>query len=219
MGQIHPFTTSKNQCFGKINALYKPRYYWSNYEADSPEERLKGCDDENETSVMRRPVSQAAYDKTVKQGYWLDCFVALYPVTLGKIKVLPNIYKYKQMNHTIWYNEDNNNCINRLLTTDEIAATQREVDLIIESIGLTGERAEALKKQLILDWYGLQDPKTLRQFVEFLFYLDTSYFRKVLKLYNWFTVSWLRRLLTTIRYLYFNNSKTLQVIKQVLRNG
>ncbi len=218
MGQIHPFTTYKNKCFGKINVLYKLRYFWSDYELDSAEKRLVGCDDENEASVMHRQVSQTAYAEAVKQGYWLDCFVALYPSTLGKTKILPSVYKYKQMNCTIWRTEDNNR-ITQFLTTDEIAETQREIGAVIEGIGLTGERAETLKKQLILDWWGMQDPKTLHQFVEFLFYLDTSYFRKVLKLYNWFTVSWLRRLPATIRYLYFNNSKTLQVVKQVLRNG
>ncbi|MCQ2956001.1 MAG: TIGR00180 family glycosyltransferase [Opitutales bacterium] len=219
MGQIHPFTTRHNQCFGKINALYKPRYYWSDYELDSVEERLRGCDDENEASVMRRQVSQTAYAESVAHEYKLDCFLTLYPSTLGKTKVLPSVYKYKQMDCTLWRNQDNNNRITQLLTTDEIAETQREIGAVIESIGLTGERAETLKKQLILDWFGMQDPKTLHQFVEFLFYLDTSYFRKVLKLYNWFTVSWLRRLPATIRYLYLNNSKTLQTIKQVLRNG
>ncbi|HCI56773.1 MAG TPA: hypothetical protein DEW74_01470 [Opitutae bacterium] len=163
---------------------------------------------------------QAAYGECVKHGYYLNRFLGLYPSTLGKTKILPSAYNYKQIGHTIWQcvTEDNNR-ITQILTTDEIAETQREIGAVIESIGLTGERAETLKKQLILDWWGMQDPKTLHQFVEFLFYLDTSYFRKVLKLYNWFTVSWLRRLPATIRYLYFNNSKTLQVIKQVLQQG
>ena len=219
MGQIHPFTTYKNKCFGNVESIW----HWPfnrQYESDSLEERLRGSDDENEASVMHRPVSQTAYAEAVKQGYWLDCFVALYPITLGKTKILPSAYIYKQIGHTIWQcvTEDNNR-ITQFLTTDEIAETQREIGAVIESIGLTGERAETLKKQLILDWFGMQDPKTLHQFVEFLFYLDTSYFRKVLKLYNWFTVSWLRRLPATIRYLYFNNSKTLQVIKQVLKQG
>ena len=219
MGQIHPFTTSKNQCFGRLKSIW----HWPfnrRYDSNAIEERLRGYDDEYDSSVARTMSMRTIYKKAADGNLYTGCFVALYPSSLGKTKILPSVYQYKQIGHTIWRCPiQNGGSFTRLLTTDEIAATQREVDLIIESIGLTGKRAETLKKQLILDWYGLQDPKTLRQFVEFLFYLDTSYFRKILKLYNWFTVSWLRRLPTTIRYLYFNNSKTLQVIKQVLQQG
>jgi len=219
MGQIHPFTTHKNKCFGNVESLW----HWPfnrQYESDSLEERLRGSDDEYDSSVARTTSMRKIYQKAADDNLYTGCFVALYPSSFGKTKILPSVYQYKQIGHTIWQCPiQNGGSFQRLLTTDEIAETQREIGAVIESIGLTGERAETLKKQLILDWFGMQDPKTLHQFVEFLFYLDTSYFRKVLKLYNWFTVSWLRRLPATIRYLYFNNSKTLQVIKQVLKQG